>query len=711
LTIGFDNLNFEKYLLVFQSQQYNKTEDNVTTNCLIFTPSASGTGVNVFITQDEDEEVTVSDTTPVFETSANQHLKISFGSFASGNYEVSINDTLIGNFENVSQNYAKYVSSGTSACLPLTFKATFADDAADDVVAQMPIYQMSGQSFLLTDSEFDGDTVTKVGTVNDDTAPVLCLDSNVNYLNFGEDISLSYTVIDVIASSPRSTVNYYILTADQYADADFDYERTTSSDDVADLFTEVSSSSTIRLLRDKNTFIPENLTEPNTADGVDLTDGYEVFGLAKIYVKVTDVTGSRGQSSNVFIDWYVDNQYKVDIYSADLKNNSEKSSSFIQIIDDERGATYANYGDTTAQTEEEYKKIIKAIEADYQDKIDAAIEEQNPEDKKLYASSSNYFYLPDFSGYATDNFGGYTDLKYSIYYKTSSKSSNTSLAYNQLCINVTEADVTYKFTIFVSDTAGNAMYYPTEKNGKIVYEEITTSDIWDDDFADLLPFFEFKVSYKPATVEDPDTQTVAYVGTTYSSVSFDIKGISNTYSTAYKLYTFDRATYYESTGENISYTDFIAKLDTLFNTPETRLYFTTVKPSADLEEGDDYYDEFIDYAWNSSSVSFVPQATTEFYVVELTLTDSRSQQETKKYMGIRASETADSLAGESEWLANNWVSVLLLCVAGVSFIALIILLVVKPKDKGDIDMIDLDEDKKGKKAKKEKKAKKQETLD
>jgi hypothetical protein len=141
------------------------------------------------------------------------------------------------------------------------------------------------------------------------------------------------------------------------------------------------------------------------------------------------------------------------------------------------------------------------------------------------------------------------------------------------------------------------------------------------------------------------------------------------------------------------------------------LYFTTVKPSADLEEGDDYYDEFIDYAWNSSSVSFVPQATTEFYVVELTLTDSRSQQETKKYMGIRASETADSLAGESEWLANNWVSVLLLCVAGVSFIALIILLVVKPKDKGDIDMIDLDEDKKGKKAKKEKKAKKQETLD
>jgi hypothetical protein len=715
LTIGFKNLTFEKYIISFQSQQYNKTEDNVTTNCLIFTPNEGGTGVNVFITQDEEAELEVTSSTPEFTTSSNEKLEISFavpdGGF-SGNYDITVNGQTVGQFENMFETYSKYVSSGTSACMPMTFKATFADDAADDATAKMPIYQMSGQSFLLTGAEFDGDEVTSVGTVNDDQAPVLCLDKNVNYLTFGNTISLSYTVIDVIASSPRSTVNYYVLTADQYSAEDFDYERTTSDEDESDLFKEVSSSTTIRLLRDKDTFIPSYLTESNTASGIDPTDGYEVFGLAKIYIEVTDVTGTRGRSNSVFLDWYVADEYKVDIYNSNLKNDSAKTSSFIQIVDDERGATYATFGGTTATDINEYKEIIKAIEADYQAKLDAAIEEQNPEDKKLYASSSNYFYLPDFSGYATDNFGRYTDLKYSIYYKASSKSSNTSLSSNQLAINVTEADVTYKFTIFVEDTAGNAMVYPVLKtvNGveKIVYEEITTSDIWDDDYADLLPFFEFKVSYKPATVEDPEKQTVAYVGTTYSSVSFDIKGISNTYSTSYKLYTFDREKYYKATGKELTYDQFIADLDDLFNNSETRTYFTTVKASADLVEGDDDYDEFIDYAWSSSSVSFVPQTTTEFYVVELTLTDSRSAQKTMKYMGIRVSDTADSLYGESDWLQNNVASVVLLCIAGASFIALIALLVIKPKDKVDVDLIEEEE---AKKAKKSKKAKKQETLD
>jgi hypothetical protein len=584
----------------------------------------------------------------------------------------------------------------------------------------MPIYQMNGQSFILTGSDFDGEEVATVGTVNDNVAPVLCLDKNVNYLTFGESVSLDYTVIDVIASSPRSTVYYYVLTADNYNTADFNYERTESQDDVSDLFTEVSSSSTIRLLRDKDTFIPSYLTESNTNDGVDPTDGYEVFGLAKIYIEVTDVTGSRGRSADVFVDWYVADQYKVDIYNSNLKNDSTKTSNFIQIVDDERGATYADYGKTSAESREytlqEYKDTISAIEKDYQAKIDAAIEALDPEEQKLYASSSNYFYLPDFSGYATDNFGGYTDLKYSIYYKASSKSSNTSLASNQLCINVTEADVTYKFTIFVADTASNAMYYPVTKtvNGveKIVYEEITTSDIWSDDFAELLPFFEFKVSYKPATVETPGNQTVAYIDTTYSSVSFDIKGITNTYSTNYKFYTFDREKYYNETGNDLTYDEFVAQLDSLFNNAATRTYFTTVKVASDLVEGDEDYDEFYDYSWSSSSVSFVPQSTTEFYVVELILTDSRSSQETSTYMGIRASAKADSLSGESDWLQNNIASVVLLCVAGASFIALIVLLVVKPKDKGDIDIIAVgEEEKKGKKAKKAKKAKAEETLD
>ena len=57
------------------------------------------------------------------------------------------------------------------------------------------------------------------------------------------------------------------------------------------------------------------------------------------------------------------------------------------------------------------------------------------------------------------------------------------------------------------------------------------------------------------------------------------------------------------------------------------------------------------------------------------------------YLVVRASERANELYGEDNWLENNVTAIVLFCVAGVCFIAFIVLLVVKPKDKGDIDEI------------------------
>ena len=58
------------------------------------------------------------------------------------------------------------------------------------------------------------------------------------------------------------------------------------------------------------------------------------------------------------------------------------------------------------------------------------------------------------------------------------------------------------------------------------------------------------------------------------------------------------------------------------------------------------------------------------------------------YMAISASAAAEPLYGESDWLQNNVASVVLLCVAGAALIGIILLVVIKPKDKGDIDQID-----------------------
>ena len=365
--------------------------------------------------------------------------------------------------------------------------------------------------------------------------------------------------------------------------------------------------------------------------------------------------------------------------------------------------TYATESETTLEA---YKDRITAIEEDYQKKIDDAIAAL--EDGKLYAGSDNYFYLPAFE-YASDDYVYPTDLKYSIYYKAETSGSHTSLASNNLSIALTQPDVTYRFTIFVTDEFGSDMRYPdgVDEDGNIIWKTIAAGDIWEEENAELLPFFEFEVSYKPATSEDPDDLSIAYVGSSYGGVSFDINGVDGTYTTSYRLYVFNRNEMNDELGLNLTYDEFVNNISALLNNTykegvNTRKYFTTVKPVAELNENDANYETMSAYNWSTSSTSFVPQSVDDFYVIELTLTDNRSQVSTLNYATVVASVETTALKGESDWLENNVASVILLSIAGVCLIALIVLLIVKPKDKGDIDMV-LDAEDKKKSAKKSKK--------
>lgn len=699
MTLGFDKFEAEKVTIKFQSQQFAKTEDGVSSNYLtLFKVAGEGDGYTVkALLSTTDEDLDVEDAQYVISDSSKFEISFAIpedGFF--GNYDLLIDGDKVGQVENVFENFAKYVSSGTNAATPLTFTADFGDNSSVGDRAGLYVYELNGQSFEIFDANKNVDgNYSSGGYLHDDQAPALCLNTNLNYLTYGGSVKVDYTVIDVIASSPRATVNYYVLKAEDYYADDVDY------DDIEreGLFTEVLSSTTVKLLRDQYTFVPESCFDADK--GIIEVDGYKTYGLAKIYIEVKDTTSSSAQTDDIFVDWYVSDEYKVDVYGEDLKNDSTKSSNFIRIIEDKQGATYA---DETVTDEDTYKARIADVQEDYQKKINEALE--NLEDGKLYGGSESYFYLPDFSGYVTDNFGGYTDLKYSIYYSASNTGSHTSLASNQLAITLNEANVNYRFIIYVTDAAGNEMYYPTGKldeNGKPEYKTIPTSKVWDEEYAELLPVFTFPVSYKMATVEDPEEQTIGYVGTTYTSATFEIKGISGTYSTKYSLYVFDRDSYYNDTKRSISYSDFVTEAETLFTDPAVRAkYFKTIRPVTELHTGDEDYEEQSAYAWNNSSVTFVPQSASEFYLIRLELTDTGlSNQVTQKYMAIYASAKANEIPGENEWLKNNIVSVVLYCIAGVLLIALVILFIVKPKDNGDIDNIDLDKSSK----KKDKKSK------
>lgn len=672
MTVGFEDItSFESYTIAFQSQQYNVTEDGISENYIVFEPD--GANLNMYIS--ETAEIAEGEEASVVLTDYSQ-IAISFGEYEGGNYNVYVNGAAEGQFVNVRSNYASYVSSGESAATPITFSAAFADDAADDASCEMIMYSLNGQSFEVFDAEAD-DEGRLSGVVHDDRPPVVCLDNNVNYLTYGEEVDIDYTVIDVIASSPRITVKYYVLTTGQYMDEDFNYNDTSEE---SDIFLDVTTSSDYKLLRDEYTYVPDGAYD---AGGIIETDGYKTYGLVKLCLYVRDTSSSTAQTDYVFIDWYVDDAYKVDI-----KGDGSPDGGFIRMVEDVRGASYG----AGAATLEEYRAGVQAVEQDYQAKID----ELYPDG--IDASSDPNLYLPEFAGYVTDNLGGYTDLSYRIYYRASTTGSSGSLDYNELSLSVSEADTVYEFTVYVTDAAGNDMYYPDE-NGEL--QTLSADDVWDEELYDLLPRFTVKVNYRAATVETPGIQTVGYVGSTYNNASFDITGVTGTYSTAYYLYIFDRDAMYQETGIELSYNDVIAGLrdedNSLFRntyktadgTPagNTRKYFTMVTND----------ESFADYEWNATNVTFVPRDPSEFYIVRLELTDTGlSNQKTNSFLVVRASARAADIYGEDNWLENNTAAIVLFSVAGAFFIAFIVLLIVKPKDKGDIDAIALQLGEKGK---------------
>ncbi len=690
MTIGFENYTFDRYIIKFQSQQYYKTEDGVTTNYVVFV-SDRANGVTVYVTDDEDmteaslDEIENKQSFRVLNGTSVNQFTIAFTGYDKGEYSLTISDSngsgvYEGAFKNVGNTYSKRVNSTTAGVMPLTFSAIF-DEDAETSICDMVLYNLNGQSFEIdvsdvTSAEDDNGTYFTGTTIADDCPPVLCISGNLNYLEYGEEIDFDYVVIDVLASSPKSTINYYVLSKEIYEDAAASgsasyFIDNTTDDDGNSLFDKTSSDDYL-LIDSENPFLTDAIIESNKSG----ESGYTVGCLVKVFIELTDVTSTTNNNAStiVYLDWYISSDYLAEV------SVGSESSSFIMALYDEQGATYVT-GDE-----------LETLTNEYQAKIDELAYDENGQ-VALSAGSSSNFYLPAFDGFISDNLDGYEDLSYSIYYSVDGDTDSTSsLSYNNLSISLSEAGV-YRFTIYVTDSASNNMYY-IDEDGELV--EFTASEIYDDDVKDYLPWFTFDVVYTGASVEDPGEQTTGYVDTTYSVSSFDINGVSSYYDTAYKLYRFDRASFVADTGISLTYSEFVENLAALFESTyltgddgeyiNTQKYFSTIKALADLNETDPDYDDFVDYAWDADDLTFVPQDENSYYLVRLTITDNYNHQAAVYgYMGIHVSAAADSYSGESDWIANNLVSVILFAVAGVALIGIIILFIIKPKDAADLD--------------------------
>jgi hypothetical protein len=697
--VAENNVLPTSYVITFQSQQYEKTKDGITTNYLVLVPDSTETattGVYAYVTQDSDDfDKTIDEIKEenilVSELLDYSDMTVAFTSYEKGAYNLNIlADDGVSSLQltNVGGTYAKYVT-GTNAVTPLSFKANIKDSST--TTAKIAVKAMNGQSFELDDSD----------NVTDNTAPVICLDEDVRFAEFGESISFSYTTIDVISSSTDVELAYYV------------YSKVSDEN----VFTTLSSSSVAVLLTHENTYRVTSADSSKGGAAITGVEGMEVEGttyysqyemngcpidaLVKIKYTVSDGTDADTKNTTeVYLDWYVSDEW--------LVVPKGQTTAYMIASSDSEGVTFDTLSTAgTAKGDDAVYFDTNARDA-YQAEIDKLVEEEG-----LAAGSSNYLYLPSIENLVKDITSAYTDLKISIYYinGSGSKSSNTSLTPSNLSINVTTAG-NYEFTFYVTDAEGNPMYY---YNTEGVREEFTSSDIWtfhdDSEQMHYLPWFTFRVSNTQPTIEDPGVRTLGYVNSTYNSISFDINGVSSSYTTAYSLYYFNRNQYVKDTQNFITYEEFVDQVEALYTGSETRKYFRKITPSSELDSTYDEYEDDIDYAWDNSSLSFVPQDDNAYYVVKLDLTYNNAVK--SSYMAIAVSAEAESFYGETNWAANNVASIVLLCVAGLAFIAIIVLLVVKPKESGDIDVIDANaqsaEKAKAGKNKKEKKSKKKTT--
>lgn len=664
-------LPFEKFILTFESQQFTLSKDKKAVNYVIFFPSADGKKVSALITDDKDAELPEGAAQLSIEK-----LTISFSDkneneeCAGGEYFVTVSDGTVSvcdKFVNIGGTYAKYSSSTTTPVTPLSFAAIYPEEDENEPEARanavMVIYSLNGQSFKLSGNapSKNDDGYFSSGTVSDNTPPVLCLDKGVSFIGEGEEISFRYTVIDVITSSPSIETSYFMLTKTQAADDTFNAEAYKTDG----LYRVVADSDDQKMIPHTNHYVPA-ASDYNGGVAKPFGENFKVTAAVKVLLKLTDTTSTNGESTYVMLDWYVDDDYLLNV----------GGTKYIAIANDEEGASYGH----TSNGATDYESADwKAAFDEYQKAVTEKVEKDD-----LKAGSKNYFYLPSLEKLFADNATRYEDLSFNIYYNNGSQQQQSNRSYNDLSINLTKAGK-YVFTVYVTDASGNPMYYYEDGEKK----ELKTGDIWDiykneDGNKDLLPWFEFTVSASELSIEEPEEQSIAYVGSTYTPDAFEINGVTHT--TEYRLLRFDNERYAaDNGGKAMTYDEFMSRKNELSN-PENRKYFTEIYAANDLEETDEEYEIYHPYAWNKTSPSFIPQDDNAFYLIECKATSKEGgTQEAKAYMGIASAPKVKALKGEDTWVQDNMTSIILLCIAGASLIGIVLLLVIKPRDKGDLD--------------------------
>lgn len=708
MTFAFEALSFESVSFVMECAPSVATEDEKTSNTVKFTKDGDKVYASVLNGDVEDaankKEIAIA---------AGDDVRMEFRkAMDSDAFAVVLTiggtEYQIGDFTNIGANYADYSAEKIS---PLSVSAKFAEGATD-TEAVVLMKDINGQSF----TNITGD---EEKVITDTAAPVLVINDDLNGFMLGTKIyeSLSYVNIDVLQTSNISELKEFY----RYSPVDTEAK-----------YTDISTSWSSTLVN-YTTYYVNDSTDAQAKDGYRLTSVYLEEGAEYVSTKITlgddAFKDADGEWAKVVYDlsWYAP---EYDPTDAARKIVVEKNGVDCIIVDRNTSGPSYKYivtNDTTKENDYTDKaEFDRQIEI-FQDKLEEKAE-------GVYAGSGAYMYFPSMEWLFQDN-NGYRGLRFVISYKTPTSQSPSSSAiktYSGLSLSAT-SEGTYEFKIFASDKAGNPMYYYL--NGELV--EVTASNVWD---IEEIPSFSYEIEnlgIKAESSSSTNRKTSKILDETYTFSDPTIKGATNKQS-AYALYKIDLSAYNDTvaTGakeltssmlSEVGYDQIAKKLEDkiTLGADYFDLYTTAISEVlADKVNGDaaaikaifgeaigEYNEKITEedpewawnkYQWKPSSKSFKTVEEGTYMVIADYWERDLPMQRAAAYKVVNVASEADVIKGETQWLKDNVVSVVLFSIAGVMLVIIIILLFIKPSDE---TLEDLDKKPVKKSNKKDKKSK------
>ena len=709
---AFADTNFKAVTLSMDTTSAWATKDDLSTNTITFFKTESG-ALGVYFNDATEAATTIA------KADATKAISLRFADGAAdGEFKVeyAIADgaySELGVFENIGANYAQYSNTTDNESFPLTFEANI--DTANAKTSVL-LYELNGQ-------KFDGVTTSDdTVTVKDTAAPVVVVNEELGGFLLGTAITLDYKVIDVLNAKNLAipVVAFYQWTPAKTDAPVFDETEDYKNSD----YKKLTTSSTYLMdtvYYEKDGAVVTADTEGAVATSVFAKEGNEYIS---ILVKTSD-----GQYKDVVYDlaWYANAAAKV----------TKGDRDYIVVNKNEEGPKYSAY----VNQDEEFDADAyenDTVWNDFQTALAKAAED-------VVAGSNSSIRFPSFKWLLNDN-NGYRNLKFTISYKTpnsTSASTSSSLSYNALKLSVSTAG-TYEFKIFAVDKAGNAMQcreWDDEKGtaGEVV--DVSSSNIWD---LKQIPSFTFTIKNGTLKVDEPkkttDKKDTVSLDTTYTLSDLEVVG-AKSLKEDYALFKVNLDKYnvaaengkllsqsaltaitYEDLAKQITENDIMATDDyfELYITAYCKILANQVGTTADkirpcftlideydsriTEDNDaDKWNAYNKYSWSATSQSFKTAEEGTYLILADYYEEEIYTQRATAYQLVVVESKADVIEGESDWLANNKVSVILFAIAGVMLILIIILLLVKPSDE-TLEEIDEKATKKSeKKAKKDKK--------